>query len=191
MATMTLSVVSGTEAQGAPECRIPAGHATTRADIRIDGWLVRPSLNMLNREDVHVRLRPQLMDMLMCLASDPGTVFTQDELVDAVWDGRFIASSGISRCIAELRSALGDDARKPRVIETITKRGYRLIAPVQPVAPREAVPEAATEPVAGRGEAPARAAARAPEGEMRLLWRRIERVARLLAQRAQVRAFRS
>jgi DNA-binding winged helix-turn-helix (wHTH) protein len=108
------------------------------ADLRIDGWLVQPTLNLLTRDEVCVRLRAQLMDLLLCLASRPGKVFRKEELVAEVWEGRWIAESALSRCVAELRSALGDDAHRPRVIETITKRGYRLIAPVEVVP----VPEA-------------------------------------------------
>ncbi len=103
-------------------------------DLRIDGWLVQPTLNLLSRDDLKVRVRAQLMDLLMCLASRPGKVFRKDELVAEVWEGRWIAGSALSRCVAELRSALGDDAHQPRVIETITKRGYRLIAPVEVIA---------------------------------------------------------
>lgn len=106
--------------------------STDSSDVRIDGWLVQPSLNLLSRDEVKVRLRAQLMDLLLCLASRPGKVFGKDEILAAVWENRWVAPSSLSRCIAELRSALGDDAQNPRVIETITKRGYRLIAPVGP-----------------------------------------------------------
>jgi DNA-binding winged helix-turn-helix (wHTH) protein len=102
-------------------------------DLRIDGWLVQPMLNLLTRGDVRVRVRAQLMDLLVCLARRPGRVFQRDEIVAEVWDGRWIAESALSRCVAELRAALRDDARQPRVIETITKRGYRIIAPVEQV----------------------------------------------------------
>jgi DNA-binding winged helix-turn-helix (wHTH) protein len=118
--------------------------APCTADLRIDGWLVQPSLNLLTRNEACVRLRAQLMDLLLCLASQPGKVFRKEELVAEVWGGRWIAQSALSRCIAELRAAFGDDAQHPRVIETITKRGYRLIAEVEVVAsePAQASPVA-------------------------------------------------
>jgi DNA-binding winged helix-turn-helix (wHTH) protein len=103
------------------------------ADLLVDGWLVQPSLNLFTRGEASVRVRPQLMDLLLCLASHPGTVLRKEELVAEVWEGRWIAQSALSRCIAELRAALGDDAQHPRVIETITKRGYRVIATVEVV----------------------------------------------------------
>ena len=75
-------------------------------DLRIDGWLVQPMLNLLTRGDVRVRVRAQLMDLLVCLASRPGKVFQRNEIVAEVWDGRWIAESALSRCVAELRAAL-------------------------------------------------------------------------------------
>ena len=143
---------------GAPplvrECESPQGQppAPYAADLRIDGWLVQPELNLLTRDDTRVRVRAQLMDLLVCLASRPGKVFPKDELVAEVWEGRWIAGSALSRCVAELRSALGDDAQRPHVIETIIKRGYRLIAPVELVAAPRAVPPAAATASADPGE---------------------------------------
>lgn len=104
-------------------------------ELRVDGWLVVPMLNLLTRDGVSVRLRAQLMDLLLCLASRPGKVFRKDELLSDVWQGRWVAESALSRCVAELRAALDDDAGRPRVIQTITKRGYRLIAPVEVLGP--------------------------------------------------------
>ena len=96
----------------------------------INGWLVQPTLNLLSRDGVTVRLRAQLMDLLVCLARRPGQVLRKEDMVAEVWQGRTIAESAISRCVSELRAALGDEAKEPRVIETITKRGYRIVAPV-------------------------------------------------------------
>ena len=126
-------VVNITGAHHALASRPPAGPAFDAAGVRIDGWLVQPALNRLTRDEVSVRLRPQLMDVIVCLASQPGRVFGKDELVARVWDGRLVAGSAVSRCIAELRTVFADDAQRPHVIETIPKRGYRLIAPVERV----------------------------------------------------------
>src|SRR5262245_22698064 len=70
------------------------------------------------------------MDLLVFLANTGGRVVSKEELIDAVWDGRFIADTTLTRAVADLRRALGDDRRSPRYIETIAKRGYRLIAAV-------------------------------------------------------------
>jgi hypothetical protein len=70
------------------------------------------------------------MDLLVFLAGSRGRVVSKDEVIDAVWDGRFIAETTLTRAIADLRRALGDDRRDPGYIETIPKRGYRLVADV-------------------------------------------------------------
>jgi len=136
MQTSPVHAIGSTAAAAAPAVRGAEDHRSARysADLRIDGWLVQPTLNLLTRDDANVRLRAQLMDLLLCLASRPGRVFAKEDLVAEVWEGRWIAQSALSRCVAELRAALGDDAQQPRVIQTITKRGYRLIAPVEAVA---------------------------------------------------------
>src|SRR5512137_318329 len=135
MQTRPVHAIGSTAAAFAPAISGAADHRSARysTDLRIDGWLVQPTLNLLTRENASVRLRAQLMDLLLCLASRPGRVFAKEDLVAEVWEGRWIAQSALSRCVAELRAALGDDAQQPRVIQTITKRGYRLIAPVEVV----------------------------------------------------------
>ena len=73
-------------------------------------------------------LEPQVMDLLVFLAATSGRVVSKDEIIDAVWDGRFIAETTLTRSIADLRRALDDNQRCLRDIETIAKRGYRLVA---------------------------------------------------------------
>ncbi len=99
-------------------------------DFHIGDWLVEPSLDRLSRNGTCVRLRPQLTDLLVLLARRAGRTVSRGEILDGVWGRQFVAESGVSRCIAELRQALEDDARKPVFLETITKRGYRVVAPV-------------------------------------------------------------
>ena len=91
-------------------------------------WLVQPQLNLLSRAgSFEVQLEPKMMDVLVYLARTPGDVVSRETLIDAVWPDLFISESVLTRAIAGLRRALGDDARRPRYIETIAKRGYRLI----------------------------------------------------------------
>ena len=70
------------------------------------------------------------MDLLVFLSNTGGRVVSKEELIDAVWDGRFIAETTLTRAVADLRRALGDDQRSPQYIETIPKRGYRFVAAV-------------------------------------------------------------
>jgi DNA-binding winged helix-turn-helix (wHTH) protein/tetratricopeptide (TPR) repeat protein len=96
----------------------------------VGDWLVEPKACRVSRGDTVVKLRPQLTDLLVCLARRAGEIVLKDEILSEVWPGQYIAESGLSRCVAELRQSLQDHAQEPRFIETFPKRGYRLIAPV-------------------------------------------------------------
>lgn len=110
----------------------------TPADFRLAEWLVQPRLNRLSRGERVIQIEPKMMDVLVFLAGHPGQVVSRSEITDAVWPELFLTETVVSRSIAGLRRALGDDVRRPRFIETILKRGYRLIAEVSAVAPEGA-----------------------------------------------------
>jgi DNA-binding winged helix-turn-helix (wHTH) protein len=100
-------------------------------DFRLSEWLIQPSLDRISRGKEVVHIRPKLMDVLALLAQRAGDVVSNDEIIAAVWAKEFMAESVLTRSITELRHVLGDHATNPRFIETITKRGYRLVAPVE------------------------------------------------------------
>lgn len=105
-------------------------HQAIEAHFRIGECLVEPSLNRVSRDGQTVQLEPKAMDVLLCLTERAGEVVGKREVVDAVWQTEFVADNTLTRRIAQLREAFGDDARSPTYIETIPKRGYRLIAAV-------------------------------------------------------------
>jgi DNA-binding winged helix-turn-helix (wHTH) protein len=70
------------------------------------------------------------MDVLVYLAAEAGRVVSKEELLAAVWGGAFVEEGALSQAVHSLRKALGDSARQPRYIQTIPKRGYRLVARV-------------------------------------------------------------
>ncbi|WP_405241629.1 winged helix-turn-helix domain-containing protein [Lentisalinibacter salinarum] len=80
-------------------------------------------------------VEPKVMDVLLCLVGQKGELVTKQQLVDAVWDGRPVTDEVIARCISALRGHLGDDHKSPKFVETLPKRGYRLIAEVAPLEP--------------------------------------------------------
>jgi len=106
--------------------------------FRLGRWLVEPLLNRVSSQDVSIQLELKVMDLLVLLAERAGEVVSRREITDVVWAHEFIADNTLSRAITVLRSALGDDARNPSFIETIHRRGYRLIAPVEPAPSGEA-----------------------------------------------------
>jgi Tol biopolymer transport system component/DNA-binding winged helix-turn-helix (wHTH) protein len=99
----------------------------------VGDWRVHPSLNRLCRGGEDVRVEPKVMQVLECLAEKPGDVVSRDELVARLWPGVFVSADVVHRTIRELRRVFGDDTTNPTYIETIRKRGYRLIAPVSAV----------------------------------------------------------
>jgi len=74
------------------------------------------------------------MDVLACLALEAGELSSKQNLIDAVWQTEFVSDHALTQVIAELRAALGDDARNPTYIENIPRRGYRLVTAVTQVA---------------------------------------------------------
>lgn len=102
-------------------------------DFYLGPWLVQPSLGRVSLESRIVQVRPKVMDLLVYMAGSPSTVISKETLLNDVWCKEAISESALTRTITELRSAIGDDADQPRFLETIPKRGYRLIAPVRPV----------------------------------------------------------
>jgi DNA-binding winged helix-turn-helix (wHTH) protein/Tol biopolymer transport system component len=92
------------------------------------------------------------MQVLVCLAQRPGEVVRREALLAQAWPRRMVNDEVLSRAIAELRTALGDDARGARYIETVPKAGYRLVAPVAPLE-SGVPPRAAGEPPSVSAEA--------------------------------------
>lgn len=115
-----------------------------QGDFRLDDWLVQPALCRLSKDGHTVQVRAKVMDLLAYLAGHPGEVIPKGRLLDDVWGSQAISESALTRTVTELRQALGDDADQPKLLETIPKRGYRLIGPVTPVS--EAANAPAPEP---------------------------------------------
>src|SRR3954447_4214718 len=92
-----------------------------------------------------VKLTPKALSLLSFLAERPGEVITKAELFAAVWPETAVGDAALVTCIQELRSALKDDARQPRYIETLHRRGYRFIGK----------PATGTQKVQSNGKAPA------------------------------------
>ncbi|MBN1824798.1 MAG: PD40 domain-containing protein [Candidatus Eisenbacteria bacterium] len=95
------------------------------------GWSVQPQLNRISRGGNTHQVEPRIMQVLVILAGRAGEIVTRDELLDAVWGETIVCEDALTRAVSDLRGLLGDDPRSPKMIETIRKRGYRLIAPVR------------------------------------------------------------
>jgi TolB-like protein/DNA-binding winged helix-turn-helix (wHTH) protein/Flp pilus assembly protein TadD len=101
--------------------------------FRLAEWTVQPQLNTLERNGHTARLEPKVMQVLVSLADHHGELVPKEQLIRVVWADTFVTDEVLTRCISELRKALNDDPKQPRFIETISKGGYRLLPPVEPL----------------------------------------------------------
>lgn len=103
-------------------------------DFRLDEWLVQPLQCRLSRDGGTRQVRPKVMDLLTFLAAYRGEVVSKNQLLNGVWGTEAVSESALTRTVTELRQALGERVDEPRLLETIPKRGYRLIASVSVIA---------------------------------------------------------
>lgn len=102
--------------------------------LDLDGIEVRPAENAIVVSGREIHLEPKIMAVLQELMARPDEVVTRTHLMETVWAGRVVGEEALTRCISELRSALGDSASRPEFIQTVPKKGYRLLK--TPAVPR-------------------------------------------------------
>jgi Tol biopolymer transport system component/DNA-binding winged helix-turn-helix (wHTH) protein len=118
------------------------------AELLVAGRRVQPALlRVLAPDGSQHQLEPKAMAVLLCLAEVPGEVVPRERLIQRVWEGGFVTDDVLTRAIGQLRKVFGDDPEQPAVIETIRKRGYRLLVPAAPAA--AAPPPAVSYPPSG------------------------------------------
>jgi DNA-binding winged helix-turn-helix (wHTH) protein len=98
--------------------------------IKIGEWSFSPREAALSRGDERRRLENRAAETLEHLCRKNGEIVSHAELVEAVWQGRSLSPNSVAVVIADLRRALEDDARTPKYIETVPKRGYRMAASI-------------------------------------------------------------
>lgn len=97
-------------------------------DFRLGRWRISPSRGLVEDDTISKRLTPKAVDVLLCLVQHRRQVVTREMLMESVWQGRAVSDEPLNKCIAELRRQLNDVRGNPQFIETIPKRGYRLVA---------------------------------------------------------------
>ncbi|MBT1444266.1 winged helix-turn-helix domain-containing protein [Shewanella sp. JM162201] len=98
---------------------------------RVGDVLINPEMCLVSRDGLESRLELRVMQVLVCLLERAGRPVSRDELIKEVWRGGVVSDNAINRIIAQLRSALGDDAKNQRLIKTVPKVGYLLTADVE------------------------------------------------------------
>ena len=103
----------------------------------IAGWSLQEERHCLVRDTELVKLEPKTTHLLAYMARNAGEPLTREVLLAEVWRGVVVGDEALTTAINKIRRAFGDDSQNPRVIETIPKMGYRLIAPVSRNMPEE------------------------------------------------------
>jgi DNA-binding winged helix-turn-helix (wHTH) protein/tetratricopeptide (TPR) repeat protein len=119
--------------------------------FRVGDFEADPQLNELRGPSGAVRIEPKVMEVLAYLAARSGQTVSREELLEQIWEKRFVVEEVLTRSISQLRSVFGDDPREPRYVQTVQKRGYRLIAPVAFVEVPVPQPDASRAPVTTEG----------------------------------------
>src|SRR5262249_12571165 len=101
---------------------------------RIGDWVACTDTDTLRNGVAHQKIERRAMEALVALAGRSGGVMRKDELIETVWGRIAVSDHSVAMVISQLRRALKDEARAPTYIETITKRGYRMMVPCEPLA---------------------------------------------------------
>lgn len=113
--------------------RLSERSLTQATPFQIAGYLVEPARLRVTSGEEEARLEAKVMLVLLYLAERAGEVVSRAELEEKLWPGRIVTEDSVNKAIAKLRRVLADDARHPRVVETVPKSGYRLIAEVKAI----------------------------------------------------------
>jgi len=111
----------------------------------------------LRRQGLRIKLNAQPFQVLLLLLDRPGQLLTREEISRELWpDGTFVDyEHGVNSAVNRIREALGDTAASPRFVETLARRGYRFVAPVERINPSEHPAPVPEQIVSGNIESPA------------------------------------
>src|SRR6266852_1282208 len=107
----------------------------TTTMLRIGAWCVNPASGQISRDGETARVEVRTMRLLVCLAEHAGEVVSIDDLLDQVWSDVTVSPDSVYQAVTSLRRLLGDDPKQPAYIETVPRRGYRLVATVTSLPP--------------------------------------------------------
>lgn len=98
--------------------------------FRLGEWTVEPDRNVVSRDGLSEQIEPRTMDVLLCLVAHKGETVSLQSILDEVWVDRVVEENSVHRRIYQIRKVLGDSADEPTYIESVPRKGYRLIARV-------------------------------------------------------------
>lgn len=106
-------------------------HASPLASYRFGPFTVDASSYRLLKHDAVLPVSPKIIDLLLYLVARPSVLVSKEELFKALWPDVAVTDNALTQAVSELRQALGDDPSHPQYVQTVARRGYRFIAPVE------------------------------------------------------------
>ena len=103
------------------------------ASYKFGPFVVDGGAYRLLRDGVNIPLSPKIIDLLLFLAARPSVLVSKDDLFRALWPDVAVTDNALTQAVSELRQALGDDPANPKYVQTVARRGYRFISPVEPI----------------------------------------------------------
>src|SRR5919107_589493 len=118
---------------------------TMVASYRFGPFTVDAGSYRLLRGTEVIPLSPKIIDLLLYLVARQSALVPKDELFAALWPDVAVTDNALTQAVSELRQALGDDPASPKYVQTVARRGYPVIAPVEAIASAAAAPPPAPE----------------------------------------------
>ena len=115
-----------------------------RPTVTFGPFTFDPDNHLLRRGADQIAAPPRVLGVLDLLLERAGDLVPRQELIDRVWKEAFVTDTSLAEAVSGLRQLLGDDAQAPTYIQTVHRRGYRFVAPVQVVGPKPAAPPASS-----------------------------------------------
>jgi adenylate cyclase len=112
----------------------------TAASYKFGSFVVDGGAYRLMKDGANIPLSPKIIDLLLFLAARPSVLVSKDELFNALWPDVAVTDNALTQAVSELRQALGDDPGNPKYVQTVARRGYRFISPVEAIAAPSSVP---------------------------------------------------
>lgn len=98
---------------------------------RFGPFAVEPGAYRLLRDGSPLQVSPKVIDLVLYLVARPSVLVSKEELFTALWPDVAVTDNALTQAVSELRQALGDDPSKPTYVQTVARRGYRFVAPVE------------------------------------------------------------
>ena len=100
------------------------------AKIKIGDFLLDQQLSTLKKNEVETVVEPKLLELLLLFCQHPNRIISREEILEKIWQNSIVTDNAINKMVGNLRRLLLDDPKTPRYIQTVPKRGYRLICSV-------------------------------------------------------------